>query len=240
VNFFFLSADMHWPLYEALRQGLRQLLRSSPKARKRIVVAAVSYVTQPEFSWAPFEEVLEAVPELGHLDVAVIGGSYPTDFLVRRELYLAQRPGNMRALGATFHDRSTALTAVNQHLVDIAFVRYNAAHAGAESDVFPHIRTDRATKLFCFKSMGGYVAPEQLTALGLPKENWRATPPDHYRFALRPPQVDGILCSFDRVEHVASLRAALAKGPLSQAQAEYLKNLCALAAGSVELVPQNS
>ena len=75
INFFFLSADMHWPLYEPLRQGLRALFRASPRARKRVVVAVVSYVTQPEFCSMPFEEVLEAVPELGHVDVAVIGGS---------------------------------------------------------------------------------------------------------------------------------------------------------------------
>ena len=235
INFFFLSADMHWPLYEPLREGLRQLLRSSSQVREQIVVAVVSYVTQPEFSWAPFQEALQAVPELGHLDVAVIGGTYPTDFLVRREQYLAQRPGQMRALGATFHDRNTVVTAVNQGLVDVAFVRYNSAHDGAETDVFPRLHGDRVSKLFGFKSVTGYVGPERLTELGLPKDNWRPTPTDHYRFALRPPQVDGILCSFGAVEHVAALESALSRGSLSPEQAEYLKTLSALDAGAIEL-----
>ncbi len=235
INFFFLSADMHWPVYEPVRRGLRQLLRAAPSARSALVVAVVSYVTQPEFCWAPFEEVLEAVPELGHVDVAVIGGSYPTDFLVRHEQYRLKRPGRMRALGASFHHRRSAVSAVNQGLVDLAFVRYNSAHIGAEADVFPSIRDDRSAKLFNFKSTGGHVAPERLAELGLPEHNWRPTHPDHYRFALRMPQLDGILCAFNEVEQIAALDRALSEPPLSEAEASYLKHLSALNAGTIVL-----
>ncbi len=38
VNFFFVTADMHWPLYGPLRRGLRQLL-ARRGVRDRIVVA---------------------------------------------------------------------------------------------------------------------------------------------------------------------------------------------------------
>src|SRR5688572_28146132 len=62
INFFFITADMHWPLYEPVRRGLRDLLQSKPSARDEIVVGVVSYVTQPEFCWVPFEEVLAEIP----------------------------------------------------------------------------------------------------------------------------------------------------------------------------------
>src|SRR5205807_1865995 len=68
INFFFVSADMHWPLYDGLREGLRRL---PPSARDQIVVAVAAYVAQPEFLWMPFEEVLAAVPELQHIDVTI-------------------------------------------------------------------------------------------------------------------------------------------------------------------------
>jgi hypothetical protein len=236
INFFFLSADMHWPLYESARKGLRQLLKSSPKVRNKLVVAVVSYLTQPEFSWAPFEEVLQAVPELGHVDVAVIGGSYPADFLIRHKQYRLNRPGGMKALGASFHDRTTAVSAVNRGLVEIAFVRYNASHAGAETDVFPQLRADRSTKLFNFQSTHAYLTPERLAALGLPEHNWRPTITDHYRFALRQRSLDGVLCSLDTEDHVAALGRALRKGALTEQQASYLKHLSALDAGAIELV----
>lgn len=236
INFFFLSADMHWPLYETVREGLRQLLRASPGARSQLVVAVVSYVTQPEFCWSPFEEVLQAVPELGHVDVAVIGGSYPADFSVRRDQYRLKLPGQMRALGASFHDRTLAVGAVNQGLVDVAFARYNSAHTGAEADVFPLIRQTRSSKLFNFKSLAGYVGPERLAELGLPAHNWRPTPTDHYRFALRVPEIDGILCSFSSEDQVAALSRALQQPVLSDPEAAYMKHLSALDLGLIELV----
>lgn len=235
INFFFLTADMHWPLYEGARQGLRALLRSARDVRRKVVVSVVSYVTQPEFCNAPFIEVLNAVPELEHVDVAVIGGSYANDFLSRHDVYRSGRPGGMTALGATFHERSLAVTAVNQKLVDIAFIRYNSAHAGAEQDVFPLLDRNRTSRLFGFKSTSAYLGPEELSALNVPKQNWRPTMTDHYRFALRPPQIDGILCSLDEPAHVTALGRALRQPPLTALEAEYLKTLSALEAGEVSL-----
>ncbi len=115
----------------------------------------------------------------------------------------------------------------------MAFNRYNSAHSGAEVDVFPDIRSERSTLLFNFKSMSGYVDPERLDGLGLPARNWRPTPTDHYRFALRPPQLDGILCSFAEKSQVAALGLALSQPPLSEKQASYLKTLSELDAGRI-------
>jgi hypothetical protein len=53
INFFFISADMHWPVYEQTRRGLAKLLRDKPEARDQIVLGLVAYVTQPEFSCVP-------------------------------------------------------------------------------------------------------------------------------------------------------------------------------------------
>ena len=45
INTFFLTADMHWPLYEPLRKGLRDLLRKK-NVRSQISVVATAYVTR--------------------------------------------------------------------------------------------------------------------------------------------------------------------------------------------------
>jgi aryl-alcohol dehydrogenase-like predicted oxidoreductase len=235
INFFFVTADMHWPYYQPLRDGLRRLLATEPAVREKLVVAVVSYVTQPEFCHQPFEEVLEAIPELERIDLAVIGGSYPTDFFVRLHEYGRWRPGRMRALGATFHHRQSAVTAINRDLLDVAFIRYNPAHPGAELDVFPHLKADRTAKLFNFKSTSGYVGPRRLDELGVPADNWRPHPTDHYRFALRRPPMDGLLCGLDRIEHVSELERALGLAPLSEEEADYLKQVAGLGAGELVL-----
>src|SRR6059058_6236261 len=41
INFFFVTADMHWPLYEPTRRGLADLLARGPGTRDRVVVAGV-------------------------------------------------------------------------------------------------------------------------------------------------------------------------------------------------------
>ncbi len=236
LNFFFVSADMHWPLYEPVREGLRRLLSRGTAVRDELVVAVVSYVTQPEFCYAPFYEVLEALPGLGHVDLGVIGGSYASDFMTRLAQY-ERRPAGMRGIAASFHQREAAATAISHGLLDLAFVRYNAAHAGAELDLFPRVppREERRTKLFNFKSVSGYVPPERLAELGLPPEKWRPEPQDHYRFALRRPELDGVLCALDGVAQIEALSRLLSGPALTEDEAEYLKTLAALDAGELAL-----
>lgn len=236
LNFFFVSADMHWPLYEPVREGLRRLLARGTAVRDRVVVAVVSYVTQPEFCYAPFYEVLEALPGLGHVDLGVIGGSYASDFMTRLAQY-EKRPAGMRGIAASFHQREAAATAISHGLLDLAFVRYNAAHAGAELDLFPRVppATERRTKLFNFKSMSGYVPRARLEELGLPAGKWWPEPREHYRFALRRPELDGVLCALDTVSQVEGLSRLLVEPPLTEDEAEYLKTLAALDAEQLAL-----
>ena len=73
INSFFITADMHWPLYRHTRAGLEQLLAARPSVRDEIRVAVVSYTTQPEFCYAPFLEVLDEMPHLKRIDVGVMG-----------------------------------------------------------------------------------------------------------------------------------------------------------------------
>jgi predicted aldo/keto reductase-like oxidoreductase len=49
----------------------------------------------------------------------------------------AQRDGRVRLLGLTSHQRRLAAEAAQSGLLDLLMIRYNAAHRGAEQDVFP-------------------------------------------------------------------------------------------------------
>jgi hypothetical protein len=238
VNFFFVTCDMHWPLYEPLRRGLADLLARGGGVRDDVVVAAVTYVAQPEFLWMPFEEVLAAVPGLGRIDVLVAGGTYLPDLAPRTEVLARNRGEGLagaRALGASFHDRPAARAAIEGSLLDIAYLRYNAAHPGALVDVFPHIGARPRTLAFNFKSTNGYVPHAQLDDAGLPAELWRPSIADHYRFALTRASLDGILCAPRNPRELAALIAALARGPLSPVDEEYLIKLAMIAAGDAEL-----
>jgi hypothetical protein len=235
INFFFLTADMHWPLYRNTRRGLRQLLARGRGVRDQIVVAAVCYPTQPEFCSMPFEELLEAIPGLARLDVLIAGGAYAGEFAARLPVYQEHRRTGFvgcRGIGATFHDRHAARRAVAENAVDIAFVRYNPGHAGARGDLFPHLAQPALTSLFGFKSTFGYVRPEQMTELGLSGDvYWHPEITDHYRFALSRPELAGLLIAPGTPKEVAAVAEALKKGPLDKEEETYLMQVAQVAQG---------
>ncbi len=239
INFFFVTADMHWPYYEGLRQGLSMLLARGGSVRDEIVVGAVSYVTQPEFCHMPFEEVVAAIPGLGHLDVTIAGGAYANDLMVRLVEYRQHREGSLpgvRATAASFHDRKAAREAIRHDLVDLAFIRYNPIHPGAEKDLFPHLPRSGRALVYNFKSSAGRLREEQYAKFGLEPDDYRPEVTDYYRFVLSRPELDGILCSLSEERHVAELEAALARGPLDEDDMQYLRDLGDLAAGRARLV----
>jgi len=240
VNFFFLSADLHWPLYEESRRGLELLLARGPEIRAQIVVAVTIYPTQPEFCRMGFEEVLGAVKGLDTVDVAVAGGAYASEFLTRLPVYQEHRRrgfAGVRAIGASFHDRQTALLAANHGMVDIAFLRYNPAHPGARRDLFPYLKKPEATLLYNFTNTHGFVPPERFATLGLSEDHWQPRVTDYHRFALSRPELDGLLCSPATPAEVAGLGAALEDGPLDAEEEKYLIDLASLNEGRAELLP---
>lgn len=238
INFFFVSADMHWPYYETLRQGLVALLARGGGIRDRIVVAAASYVAAPVFLHMPFVEVLESTPGLERIDVCVAGGCFAFDPPERRAAMLRHRERRhvgCRAAGASFHARELAAPAHDDGALDAIFIRYNTLHPGARQDIFPLLRPS-STLLYGFKAM---MRPSdaQLDAIAdLPEGTWRPRPADHYRFALSSP-LDGLLCTLQTPDEIQQLVDAMAEGPLDADEQAHMIDLALLASGQAQLLP---
>jgi len=240
VNFFFVTADMHWPVYEESRRGIEQLLARGGDIRDRIVVAGVSYVTQPVFCGGTFLELLGAVKGLERLDVIVAGGATAGELAIRgaryRGLPYAHALGH-RAMGASFHERASARVAIEARSADVVFLRYNAEHPGARAEVLDVLAPDPARPLvFNFRSMIPSVTPARARELGLGDDHWLPDPADHYRFALTPDAMSGVLGSVNREAELRALIDALARGPLDADEQDYMIALAALAAGKTRLV----
>jgi hypothetical protein len=227
MNFFFLSVDMHWPLYELLRRGLEMLFARGGGVRDDVVVAGVSYVTQPEFCFMPFREGIAAVKGLERFDLTIAGCAYASDMTVRLREYAKHRAGlvpGTRAVGMSFHDRTAAVLAVNHALVDLALVRYNAGHPGAAHDLFPAISGERSL-VYNFKSTAGFVPASRADAVGIEDGSWVPEITDHYRYVLSCAELDGLLCALTAPAQVAQLRDALAKGPLEAEEIAYIEEI---------------
>ena len=102
-----------------------------------------------------------------------------------RYLRDAKRDGTVRRLGVTSHQRKLAATMAESGLLDLVMVRYNAAHRGAERDVFPVTKLRRDGRDRVHRPAGRLIRPTTDDPPGFPVP--RA--PDWYRFVLQHPAV---------------------------------------------------
>jgi len=231
-NFFFVSADMHWPRYEPSRKGLAALFARGTSIRDQVVVAAVSYVAQPDFAAGPICELIEDVRGMERADITIAGGCYARDVDRRVPgLALASEIHGARAHGATFHDRKAAARALTDERLQLVFARFNAVHRGARRDIFPKV-TPETRPLFLFTTAHGVRSRE---ALGLPDSNWLPRHTDHYKYALADDRVAGILCAPRKLSEFEDLKQMVAEAPLSQPQLKYIDVLGDLASGTAVL-----
>jgi hypothetical protein len=226
VNFFFVTADLHWPLYEGVRQGLKALFARRPSVRDQVVVGVVSYLDQPLFQALQFHEVIQSLPGLERVDVLIAGAVSDWQSFSERvpSLQNARATGHCgaRAIGASFHDRRCALASLNGYPLDVSFIRYNTAHPGADVEIFPYMRRDHVGPVFNFKSVLSAVTPEHAKQLGLGGSFWLPKITDYYRFVLTNPSIDGVLCSPATPGQLTELMVALQDRPLTVAEEQYM------------------
>ena len=126
------------------------------------------------------------------------------------ELVRLREEGKVRALGVSIHDRKRAGRLAADSPLDLLMIRYNAAHPGAESDVFPHLAARRPAVV-------AYTATSWTRLLRAPR-GWKgppATAGDCYRFCLTSSHVDVVLSASGTAERLRQNLAELEKGPLS-------------------------
>src|SRR5262249_12996612 len=106
----------------------------------------------------------------------------------------AQRDGWVRMIGLTSHQRPLAAEAAQSGLLDMLMIRYNAAHRGAEKEVFP-VTDARNLPVVVYTCLrwGGLLQPTTADPPGfvVPRA------PAWYRFALQTPSVSVALMAPD-------------------------------------------
>jgi aryl-alcohol dehydrogenase-like predicted oxidoreductase len=128
--------------------------------------------------------------------------------------------GKIRAFGISIHDRPRAGSLAEDARLDHLMIRYNAAHPGAEKDIFPHFAKRRPT-------VAAYTATSWRRLLRAPKgwEGPAATAGDCYRFCLSSDFVDVVLMGPGSRAQLEENLAALEKGPLSPDEDRRMREL---------------
>ena len=127
--------------------------------------------------------------------------------------------GMVRAIGASMHDRKRAGKMVEDSPLDMLMIRYNAAHPGAEQDVFPYLSKRRpAIVAYTATRWGGLLKRQK---------GWDGavmTAGDCYRFCLSNPHVDLVLTGpKNRQQLQENLHHLREKGPLSEEEMHWIR-----------------
>jgi aryl-alcohol dehydrogenase-like predicted oxidoreductase len=210
---------LHTMRDKQLRTPLKEAL-----AGRRDEVAVVAYAHVGWFGWGVRRGAEAALKELGtdYVDVLLLGWLGVTSAwtgATERELVHLRESGKVRAVGVSIHDRVRAGRLAAASPLDLMMIRYNAAHPGAETDVFPHRRDDAPT-------IAAYTATAWRRLLKRPK-GWSGpvmTAGDCYRFQLSSPHVDVALCGPRTKEEVEQDLDALSRGPLAAEEDRWMRD----------------
>ena len=135
------------------------------------------------------------------------------------ELVKLRESGKARAIAVSIHDRVRAGKLAADSPLDALMIRYNAAHPGAERDIFPHC--DKRDPVII-----AYTATDWRKLLSRPA-GWTGPVPtagDCYRFCLSNPYVDVVLCGPGNQQQLEENLKALEKGPLSDEEMKWMRD----------------
>ena len=161
--------------------------------------------------------------EIEYLDVLMafwVGVASTLSDARLREMEALRASGKVRAIGCSIHDRKRAGELGADSPLDLLMVRYNAAHPGAEEDIFPLLSPDRPRIVLA------YTATRWRKLLKRPK-GWDGpvmSAADCYRFCLTNPHVHAVLTGPKSLDMLDENLAGLRQGPLTTEEATWMRD----------------
>jgi aryl-alcohol dehydrogenase-like predicted oxidoreductase len=202
-------------------RGVRRLAR---RGREAIAVAIQSYARWPAALLRLNVETGLRRLGLDHADVLILGwhNHRPPNAILDAAQDLRRR-GRVRHLMLSGHQRSFFPVMAEEDIFDLFMVRYNAAHRGAEQDVFPRLPTGERRPGICAYTAtrwGTLLDPKRMPA------GERVPRGEHcYRFCLSQPEVDLVLSGPANTRQVEEACTALAKGPLDEEELAWMRRI---------------
>ncbi|MGD0921913.1 MAG: aldo/keto reductase [Terriglobia bacterium] len=216
VNFFFCYG-IDWQMTRVLRE----LPRST---RENLVIATGAYNL---LWWYPnlrrtLEKRLRQL-RTDYIDVFLFLGLMGKETYIERvleELHRFREEGKVRATGVSTHHRKLAGALVARGAIEALMMRYNAAHRGAEQDIFPHLAAHNPTVISYTATRWRYLLRRPR---GWPKDGRIPSPGMAYRFVLSNPHIHVCLTAPGNVRQLEENLAAVRQGPLSEEEMQFMR-----------------
>lgn len=213
--FYFGTARTH-----RMARAVRSL---APRHREAIVVMVQSYTP---WGWYLRRSVDQALRQLGldYADLLILGKKdKPLTGGLLEEAVRLRDSGRVRGLVVSAHRRPAFAAHLRGGAFDAIMVRYNAAHLGAETEVFPLLPDANRPGVIA------YTATRWGTLLEEYPGEERVTATDCYRFVLHNPAVDVCLAGPANREQLHAAIQAAKSPPLGEDELTRLRRIGTLA-----------
>ena len=206
--------------------------------RDRLVLIVQSYTRMAGLLAWSLEGALRAL-NFNYTDILLLGlwnRTVPPRILdAARKL---KERGLVRFLAVSTHNRAIVPRIAAGNDFDVVHFRYNAAHPGAEDDIFPHLSDTNAPGMVSFtatswKQLLGK-APLQGILPGthrLPKGERVPNATDCYRFVLSRREVDVCLTGPANIEQMEQALEAIRLGPMTEDELTWMRRVGRAVAG---------
>jgi aryl-alcohol dehydrogenase-like predicted oxidoreductase len=212
---------MYWGSMQ--REAFGRALRNLAPKREHFVLVIQSYSRVGTLMRWNIERALRAL-HMEYADVLLLGlWNRPVWPRVLDTARALRARGLVRHLAVSTHNRkSVPGIAAGSPDLEIVHFRYNAAHPGAEVDIFPHIPASGRPGMVSFTatSWGQLLDPKRI-----PPGQRTPTATDCYRFVLSRPEVDVCLTGPSNAAHVEDAIRALALGPMQQDELAWMQRV---------------
>jgi aryl-alcohol dehydrogenase-like predicted oxidoreductase len=210
------------------RSGFGRALRNlAVRHRDELILTVQSYSKSPSLIPASVEVALRRT-KLEYFDFLLLGArnSEPREGYIEVFERLREE-GKVRFLSLSSHNRPLLPQLIRAYEektspYELFMLRYNAAHRGAEKDVFPFVPQEGGPGIV------SYTATRWGHLLDPAKMPQGESPPrarDCYRFALSQPAVDLVLCGPANAEQMNEAISALEAGPLDPEERERIESI---------------
>jgi aryl-alcohol dehydrogenase-like predicted oxidoreductase len=216
-NYFYLGSGRH-------KAGMRRAIRSLCRKGKRdqLVIAIQTYARFGFLMEWVFKRKLRSLG-LERADILVLGwhNRAPSPGLVAWAQQMKAK-GLCRFVAMSGHRRKLFPQMTAEGQFDLFHVRYNAAHRGAEKEIFPHLQGNDRPGIVSYTATrwGQLLNPKKMP----PGESVPA-PSDCYRFVLSNPAVDVCMCGPRNLDQMRAALPALELGPLGEEDMERMKRI---------------
>lgn len=206
------------PRMKNLTEGVRRLIRAGHRAEISII-SGVGIPTPGRIR--TYQRKCARAFGTDTIDLFLIGWVQARWYLRPRVWKALQRlkaDGRIRAFGFSAHNRKLAASLAGEldPPPDFLMVRYNAAHRGAETEVFARLPEPRPGIIAYTATRWGDLLKAR-PDLGFDRS---MTAPECYRFSLGNPAVDCVLCGARSFEELVEDVEGVAKGPLPAGRLE--------------------